>query len=97
MILDWTTFLLLLSAATPILLAALGEAIVERAGVLNLGVEGMMITGALAGFAAAHATGSPAAGLGTLRLLLTTTGWSRRRDCEMKASIQAPPRLESRV
>lgn len=62
MILDWTTFLLLLSAATPILLAALGETIVERAGVLNLGVEGMMITGALAGFAAAHATGSPAAG-----------------------------------
>ena len=62
MILEWTTFLLLLSAATPILLAALGETIVERAGVLNLGVEGMMITGALAGFAAAHATGSPAAG-----------------------------------
>ena len=62
MILDWTTFLLLLSAATPILLAALGEAIVERAGVLNLGVEGMMICGALAGFAVAHATGSPAAG-----------------------------------
>lgn len=59
---EWTTFLLLLSAATPILFAALGEAIAERAGVLNLGVEGMMITGALAGFAAAHATGSPAAG-----------------------------------
>lgn len=62
MILDWTTLLLLLSAATPILLAALGETIVERAGVLNLGVEGMMICGALAGFAAAHATGLPAAG-----------------------------------
>jgi len=59
---EWTTFLLLLSAATPILFAALGEAIAERSGVLNLGVEGMMITGALAGFAAAHATGSPTVG-----------------------------------
>lgn len=58
----WTTLLLLMSAATPILFAALGEAIAERSGVLNLGVEGMMITGALAGFAAAHATGSPLAG-----------------------------------
>ncbi|WBU51927.1 ABC transporter permease [Paracoccus sp. SCSIO 75233] len=53
---------MILSAATPILFAALGELIVERSGVLNLGVEGMMITGALAGFAAAHATGSPAFG-----------------------------------
>ena len=57
-----SVFLLLLAAATPILFAALGELVVERAGVLNLGVEGMMITGALAGFAAAHATGSPLAG-----------------------------------
>ena len=60
---DLTTLIvMILSAATPILVAALGELIVERAGVLNLGVEGMMITGALAGFAAAHATGSPAIG-----------------------------------
>ncbi len=57
-----SVFLLLLSASTPILFAALGELIVERAGVLNLGVEGMMITGALAGFAAAHLTGSPMIG-----------------------------------
>lgn len=62
MILDVTTLLLLISAATPILFAALGEVIVERAGVLNLGVEGLMIVGALAGFAAAHATGSTALG-----------------------------------
>ncbi|MFG6084103.1 ABC transporter permease [Paracoccus litorisediminis] len=55
-------FVLLLGAATPILFAALGELVVERAGVLNLGVEGMMIGGALAGFASAHATGSPALG-----------------------------------
>ena len=46
----------------PILFAALGEAVVERAGVLNLGVEGMMIAGALAGFAVANATGSPSLG-----------------------------------
>ncbi|MDO5648688.1 ABC transporter permease [Paracoccus sp. (in: a-proteobacteria)] len=54
-----SVFLLLLAAATPILFAALGELVVERAGVLNLGVEGMMITGALAGFATAYATGNP--------------------------------------
>jgi simple sugar transport system permease protein len=45
--------------ATPILLAAIGELVVERAGVLNLGVEGMMITGAIAGFIVAVSTGSP--------------------------------------
>lgn len=53
---------LLISASTPILLAASGELIAERAGVLNLGVEGMMIMGAIAGFAAAVGTGSPTVG-----------------------------------
>ena len=51
-----------LVASTPILLAALGELVAERAGVLNLGVEGMMILGAVMGFAAAYGTGSPALG-----------------------------------
>ncbi len=49
----------LMVAATPILLAAIGELVVERAGVLNLGVEGMMITGAVCGFVVAVGTGSP--------------------------------------
>lgn len=49
----------LMVAATPILLAGLGELVVEKAGVLNLGVEGMMIVGAICGFAAAVETGSP--------------------------------------
>ncbi|MBQ2260689.1 MAG: ABC transporter permease [Loktanella sp.] len=49
----------LMVAATPILLAAIGELVVERAGVLNLGVEGMMITGAVCGFIVAISTGSP--------------------------------------
>ncbi|MGR3795821.1 ABC transporter permease [Vannielia sp. SX4] len=52
----------LMVAATPILLAGIGELVVEKAGVLNLGVEGMMITGAIAGFAAAVESGSPALG-----------------------------------
>jgi simple sugar transport system permease protein len=49
----------LMVAATPILLAAIGELVVEKAGVLNLGVEGMMITGAIAGFAITVESGSP--------------------------------------
>uniref|UniRef100_UPI0040476A25 ABC transporter permease n=1 Tax=Yoonia sp. TaxID=2212373 RepID=UPI0040476A25 len=52
----------LMVAATPILLAAIGELVVERAGVLNLGVEGMMITGAVSGFIVAVSTGSPLLG-----------------------------------
>jgi simple sugar transport system permease protein len=44
------------------LLAGIGELVVERAGVLNLGVEGMMITGAICGFMATIITGSPALG-----------------------------------
>ncbi|MGA0540821.1 ABC transporter permease [Neotabrizicola sp. VNH66] len=49
-------------AAVPVLLAALGEAVVERSGVLNLGVEGLMITGAIGGFATAVWSGSPVVG-----------------------------------
>jgi ABC-type uncharacterized transport system permease subunit len=49
-------------AATPLIYAALGELVVERAGVLNLGVEGMMLVGALSAFAVGHATGSLALG-----------------------------------
>ena len=45
-------------SATPILLAAIGEMVVEKSGVLNLGVEGMMITGAVCGFVATVETGS---------------------------------------
>ncbi len=46
------------TASTPLLLAALGELVVERSGVLNLGVEGMMIVGAAVGFAAGYSTNS---------------------------------------
>lgn len=49
-------------AATPLIFAAIGELVVERTGVLNLGVEGMMIMGAICGFATAVETGSPLLG-----------------------------------
>ena len=45
--------------STPILLAGLGELVVEKSGVLNLGVEGMMLCGAIAGFAGTAMSGSP--------------------------------------
>ncbi|HLF21974.1 MAG TPA: ABC transporter permease, partial [Aestuariivirga sp.] len=51
--------LTIMTAATPLLLAAIGEVVVERSGVLNLGVEGMMVMGAVCGFGAAFLTGSP--------------------------------------
>ncbi len=51
------------TAATPLLIAAIGELVVERSGVLNLGVEGMMIMGAVAGFGMAYVSGSPWIGL----------------------------------
>ena len=50
-------------AATPLLFAATGELVVERAGVLNLGVEGMMVIGAVAGFIVTAESGSHLAGI----------------------------------
>ncbi|MFN3217191.1 MAG: ABC transporter permease [Acidimicrobiales bacterium] len=49
--------------AIPVALVALGALVTERAGVLNLGLEGMMLSGALAGYVAAETSGSPWVGL----------------------------------
>ncbi len=51
-----------LRLAAPLLLAALGELVCERAGVIHIGVEGTMLCGAFAGYAVAVASGSPLAG-----------------------------------
>ena len=69
-ILTWSFLISLLTAgirlAVPILLAVLGEIITERAGVLNLGVEGVMLVGGLASFMVAygleHGAGLPLVG-----------------------------------
>lgn len=61
----------IIGAATPLLFAALGELVSEKAGVLNLGVEGMMIAGAVSAFAVTVTTGSGA--LGILAAILAGT------------------------
>ena len=53
----------MMTAATPLVFAATGELVAERSGVLNLGVEGMMLIGAVFGFAAVTLTGEPLIGL----------------------------------
>ncbi len=50
--------LTIITAATPLLFAALGEMITQKSGVLNLGVEGMMVMGAIMGFVAVNYSGS---------------------------------------
>jgi general nucleoside transport system permease protein len=58
-----TLLTIIMTAATPLLLAALGETVTERSGVLNLGVEGMMIMGAVGGFGGAYLSGNPYVGV----------------------------------
>ena len=58
-----------LAAATPLILAAMGELIVEKSGVLNLSIEGMMATGAATGFVAATVSGSPLIGFAAAALV----------------------------
>ena len=64
---DWNLLIAIGAAAirsgTPILLPCLGGIVTERAGVLTLGTEGMMLIGAFCGFATAYATGSAALGI----------------------------------
>ena len=55
--------LTVITASTPLVIAAVGELVVERSGVVNLGVEGMMIMGAACGFATAILTGSTLLGV----------------------------------
>jgi ABC-type uncharacterized transport system permease subunit len=67
-----------LATGTILLFAAIGEIYAERSGILNLGVEGMMLLGAMAGFSTSLVTGN--AWLGVLAAIIAggvlSTGWS---------------------
>lgn len=56
----WTAAML--RSSTPLLMVTLGETLTQRVGIINLGVEGQMLCGACAGFAAAATTGDPMIG-----------------------------------
>src|SRR5258706_13033726 len=68
-LLDVGFFAALIRIGTPLILATLGELYSERSGVLNLGIEGIMLLGAMVGFTAAYFSGS--LWLGVLAALLT--------------------------
>lgn len=61
--------------AAPLLIAALGVLTAERSGVLNLGIEGIMLCGAMSAFATTVATGSPALGLGVALIVGAAIGF----------------------
>ncbi|MFQ5611260.1 MAG: ABC transporter permease [Anaerolineae bacterium] len=63
-----------LATGTILLFAGIGEIFTERAGILNLGVEGMMLIGAMAGFNTSLATGSPWLGLAMAMLFAGVLG-----------------------
>ena len=62
---DASFLVAVIGLTTPILLAATGELIAERAGVFNIGLEGMMLVGAFCGFIVEYLTGSAWAGIGS--------------------------------
>ena len=64
LLLDVEIFRLMLIMAAPLVIAALGELLMERSGVLNVGIEGMMAVAAVVAFLTALRTGAVAAGLG---------------------------------
>ena len=64
LLLDVEVFRLMLIMAAPLVIAALGELLIERSGVLNVGIEGMMAVAAVVAFLTAVRTGAVTAGLG---------------------------------
>jgi simple sugar transport system permease protein len=62
-------------AGTPLLFATIGEIVTEKVGNLNLGVEGLMLMGAVGGFMAGYNTGSPVLALLVAALTAMIGGW----------------------
>jgi len=80
---DIALFAAVVRLCAPLLFAAVGELVSQKAGVINIGLEGMMLSGAFTGFVVAHGTGRASAGLlagvlggmliGALMALFSTT------------------------
>ena len=86
---DPATFATVLRVMTPLLIAALGILISDRAGVFNLGMEGMMLTGALVGVLVSAWTGS--AWLGLLAFTLPAQpAWQPPAFCQPADAAQLP-------
>jgi simple sugar transport system permease protein len=73
-LLDIGFFAALIRIATPLILATTGELVSERSGVLNLGIEGIMLLGAMVGFTAAYFTGNLWLGVGAALLTGAAAG-----------------------
>ena len=84
-------------SGTPILYASLGEILTEKSGVMNLGLEGIMLMGALSGFSASYSTGSPWMGLiaafgtgtllGLIHAFLTVSLYSNQVVCGLAMTM----------
>ena len=102
-----------LATGTVLLFASIGELLAERSGILNLGVEGMMLIGAMTGFSMSLATGNPWLGLllamlaagilslahGVVTISFNDLGWITRliASCGTSAVALEPPALVEAV
>ena len=79
--------------SAPMFLAAIGETVVQRAGMFNIGIEGMMLVGAFAGVAGSTITGNTVAGFGLAIVVTAILGFLYGvLVAGFRAARRSPPR-----